>query len=133
MISFVAPATVMSPSSSSSRGMLSAGDFESLVRLVEERDIYLFSDEMYRFLETDANDRLPAACEVCEKAITLFGVSKTFGLPGLRIGWIATRAPELIEQICVLKDYTTICASGPSEILAVIALRAKGRIISLQR
>jgi aspartate/methionine/tyrosine aminotransferase len=50
-------------------------------------------------------------------------MSKTFGLPGLRIGWAATRNDGLKARMAELKDYTTICASAPSEFLAEVALR----------
>ena len=60
--------------------------FASMVARVRERGAYLLSDEMYRFLELDPEARLPAACTVYSKAITLSGLSKSFGLPGLRVG-----------------------------------------------
>ena len=53
----------------------------------------LFSDEVYRGLEHDPADRLPAACDLYERAISLNTVSKAYGLPGLRIGWLACREP----------------------------------------
>jgi aspartate/methionine/tyrosine aminotransferase len=56
-------------------------------------------------------------------------MSKTFALAGLRIGWIATRYGALRSQMQAYKDYTTICNSAPSEILALIALRAKEKVI----
>lgn len=107
----------------------SQADFAAIVRLAEERDIILFSDEMYRLLEHDPRDRLPSAADLDEKAIALSGMSKTFGLAGLRLGWLACRDQVLLSQIAGYKDYTTICNSAPSEILALLALRAKERII----
>jgi len=107
--------------------------FDSLVECVRGRDAYLFSDEMYRFLEIDPQDRLPAACDGYSRAITLSGLSKSFGLPGLRIGWLATRDSDVLQRVSRLKDYTTICSSAPSEILALMALRCKDRILPLQR
>ena len=62
-----------------------------MVELARERGAVLFSDEVYRGLEHDAADRLPAACDVYERAISLNTVSKSYGLPGLRIGWVACR------------------------------------------
>jgi aspartate/methionine/tyrosine aminotransferase len=60
-------------------------------------------------------------------------MSKTFALPGLRIGWIATRDRQLLQRSMSLKDYTTICSSGPSEILSLMALRAKDRVVERSR
>lgn len=99
---------------------------EKLLEIVEvarEHDLLLFSDEVYRFLEQDENDRLPAACDVYEKAVSLGVMSKTFGLPGLRIGWIATRHAEIYRAMAAFKDYTSICNSAPSEFLSIIGLK----------
>jgi aspartate/methionine/tyrosine aminotransferase len=113
----------------------SAEDYSSLIDLVSHRGIYLLSDEMYRFLEIDEKSNLPAGCELYHKAVSLSGLSKSYGLPGLRIGWIATQNHDLIARMSLLKDYTTICASAPSEILALFALMNRDAIISgnLQR
>ncbi|NLV24826.1 MAG: aminotransferase class I/II-fold pyridoxal phosphate-dependent enzyme [Deltaproteobacteria bacterium] len=97
--------------------------FEDVVRFTEERGIILFSDEVYRGCEYREEDRLPAACDVGGQAVSLGVMSKTYGLAGLRIGWIATRNQQVRERMAALKDYTTICNSAPSELLAEIALR----------
>lgn len=106
--------------------------YTSLVDLVRRSGAYLFSDEMYRFLEFDREATLPAGCEVYRKAVSLSGLSKSFGLPGLRIGWVATRDPDILEQMRLLKDYTTICSSAPSEILGLMAMRDRETIIARQ-
>jgi aspartate/methionine/tyrosine aminotransferase len=85
--------------------------------------IRLFGDEVYRELEHDPADRLPAACELDERAVSLGSISKSYGLPGLRIGWLVTRDAALREAIVHVKDYTTICSSAPSEVLTALALR----------
>lgn len=97
---------------------------DAIIAIARRHRLYLFSDEMYRLLEYDAADRLPPACDRYERAISLSGMSKTYGLPGLRIGWLATQQPDLPPRWLALKDYTTICNSAPSEILALIGLRA---------
>lgn len=84
---------------------------------------------MYRFLEYSQDIRLPSACEVYEKAVSLFGMSKTFGMAGARIGWVITRDRDLYTKMAEFKDYTTICSNAPGEILSIIALRAKEKII----
>jgi aspartate/methionine/tyrosine aminotransferase len=72
---------------------------------------------------------LPSLIDVYDGAIVLSGLSKTFSLPGLRIGWLATKDRKLLDQFAGLKDYTTICSSAPSEILGIIALRAADAIV----
>ncbi len=103
-------------------------DFRRLDRSVQERGILLFSDEVYRGLEYDPAARLPAACEISPTAISLGVMSKTYGLAGLRLGWIATQNAAVYEGMAGLKDYTTICTSAPGEYLAELALRHRERI-----
>jgi aspartate/methionine/tyrosine aminotransferase len=50
-------------------------------------------------------------------------MSKSYGLPGLRLGWLASRDPEIIRRCLEFKYYTTICSSAPSEFLTAVALR----------
>ncbi len=108
---------------------LSRSDFDRVISMVEERNILLFSDEMYRFLEYKEDDRLPSVCEVYKNSLTLCGMSKSFALPGLRLGWLIVHDPEIISRLQSYKDYTTICPPGPSEILSLIALRNRKRIV----
>ena len=105
-------------------------DFQKIVDIARKHNTWLFSDEMYRCLEYSIDNRLPSACEVYEKAVSSFGMSKTFGMAGARIGWVVTRARDLYKKMAEFKDYTTICGSAPSEILSIIALRAKEKIIA---
>jgi aspartate/methionine/tyrosine aminotransferase len=109
--------------------MLSADEFEQLLGIVGAVGVHLFSDEMYRCLEQDPATRLPSAAERYDRAVSLSGMSKTFALPGLRVGWLVTHDRELRSRLGELKDYTTICASAPSEVLALVGLRARDRIL----
>jgi aspartate/methionine/tyrosine aminotransferase len=103
-------------------------ELDSIVELARKRGLYIFCDEMYRLLEYDPARRLTPMCDLYEKGISLSGLSKAFALPGLRLGWLATQERALLERWLVLKDYTTICSSAPSEILGIMALRAKETI-----
>jgi aspartate/methionine/tyrosine aminotransferase len=96
---------------------------DRVVELCAERGAWLFCDEVYRELEHDPGDRLPAACDLYERAISLGSMSKTYGLPGLRLGWLASRDRRALAQVLDFKYYTTICSSAPSELLSEIALR----------
>jgi aspartate/methionine/tyrosine aminotransferase len=97
--------------------------FEHVIGLARDHGLIVFSDEVYRELEHDPAARLPAACDEYERAVSLGSISKSYGLPGLRIGWIAARDSALRDAVAALKDYTTICASAPSEFLTALALR----------
>jgi aspartate/methionine/tyrosine aminotransferase len=107
-------------------------DFQALVELLRKRGICLLADEMYRFLETKPELTLPSACELYDNAISIFGLSKSFGLPGLRIGWLASQNRAILQRALTLKDYTTICNSAPSEILAIIGISNRAAIIEQQ-
>jgi aspartate/methionine/tyrosine aminotransferase len=113
--------------------VIDAADFARLARMCDDRGIHLFSDEVYRGLELAPSRRLPQAADLSERALSLNVTSKALGLPGLRIGWIACRDPELRSRLERAKHYTTICNSAPSEILARIALKARDRILDRNR
>lgn len=104
-------------------------DLDMIVDTARGHGLLLFSDEVYRMMEYDISDRLPAVADLYEKGFSLGVMSKTFGLAGLRCGWIATRDEESLEKIAAFKDYTTICSSAPSEYLATAALKKSGEII----
>ena len=107
--------------------------FDRLVDLAAESGARLIVDEVYRFLEFDPADRLPAGADALETGVSIGVMSKSFGLAGLRIGWIATRDRELLTRLAAFKDYTTICNSAPSEVLALIALRARDSVLARNR
>ncbi len=108
----------------------SKAEYDRIIELARSRGIYIFSDEMYRLMEFDATSRLDTMAACYEKGITLSGLSKAFGLPGLRTGWLVTRDRELLKRFATFKDYTTICSSAPSEVLALMALEAREKIIA---
>ena len=98
--------------------------------IARENGILLFSDEVYRESEYDPEDRLPAACDLGPHAISLSVMSKTYGLAGLRIGWLATLNEDVRQRVAGMKDYTTICCSAPSEWLATLALRHRNELVA---
>lgn len=105
-------------------------DSDQIAEIAREGKIPLFSDGMYRGLEYNPQDRLPSGCELNDQSVTLSGMSKVFGMAGVRIGWLITQDSSLYQKMAQFKDYTTICSSAPSEILSLIALRNKETIIS---
>lgn len=106
---------------------------QSLVDLARKNNLLLFSDEVYRELEHDPALKLPAACDEYEQAVSLGVMSKTYGLAGLRIGWVATRNKEIRKEMASFKDYTSICNSAPSEYLSLIGLRNRHRLVERNR
>lgn len=113
--------------------LINHATFHDLVSLVDEADITWFSDEVYRLLEYHDADRLPTAASCTPRAVSLGVMSKAYGLAGLRVGWLATRNHTLLRQAAAFKDYLSICGSAPSEILALIALRAQEKVLARSR
>jgi len=103
--------------------------YEDIIKIAKEKGIFIFSDEVYRLLEFNEKDRLPAMCDVYDHSVSLGVLSKSFGLAGLRIGWIANKDHHLLKQLSSFKNYTTICNSAPSEFFSILALRNKDIII----
>ena len=113
--------------------LLDRASMDRLTSFAEERGITLFSDEVYRYLELEEGTRLPAAVDRGARAVSMGVMSKSFALAGLRVGWLATHDRALLRRIAALKDYTTICGSAPSEVLALMALRARERVLARSR
>ena len=113
--------------------LIDRASMDRLTSFAEKRGITLFSDEVYRYLELDERARLPAAVDRGARSVSMGVMSKSFALAGLRVGWLATHDRALLRRIAALKDYTTICGSAPSEVLALIALRAREHVLARSR
>ena len=107
--------------------------WKALFALARERGTHVLADEVYRLLEYDPADTLPAGAELSERGVSVGVMSKAFGLAGLRVGWLASRDTALLARCAAYKDYTSICNAAPSEVLALIALRARERVLARSR
>lgn len=108
-------------------------DWVAFLELCHERGVLVISDEVYRGLELDWERTLPQACDVTPSAISINVLSKAYGLPGLRVGWVACRSPETLARLERAKHYTSICNAAPSEFLASLALRHRAGILERNR
>jgi aspartate/methionine/tyrosine aminotransferase len=108
-------------------------DYARMIAAVAKVGAWVFSDEIYRLLELSEATRLPSAVDGYDKSVSLSGMSKGFGLAGLRIGWVITHDASLLKKMSALKDYTTICSSAPSELLALMGLRYRDAILAANR
>ena len=101
---------------------------EQLINTVNKHNLILFYDEMYFGLVHQGTQPIPSAADVCQRAVVLSGLSKTYGLPGLRSGWLIVHDRELREEIVNWKFYTSICPPAPTEFLAAAALKVRDRL-----
>ncbi len=113
--------------------LLPQDDYKSLIEICRKHGLFLFSDEVYRGVELDPRKRLDQAADVYEKGLSLNVMSKAYGLPGLRIGWIASQDKDVLQRLERYKHYLSICNSAPSERLAVIALSVREKLLEKNR
>ena len=100
-------------------------ELNQLVSIAAEHGIWLFYDEMYYGLVHSGTAEIPSAADVYDKSIVLSGLSKTYGLPGLRTGWLIVKDEGLRANLFNWKFYTSICPPAPSEFLAQVALSVR--------
>lgn len=102
---------------------------QAIIEIARAKNIIIFSDEVYRELEHHPQYAIPAFADAYEHGVSVGVMSKAYGLPGLRIGWIASKNKQVLENVAVLKEYTTICNAAPSEFLAGVGLRNRAKIL----
>jgi aspartate/methionine/tyrosine aminotransferase len=126
-----AKALVLNSPHNPTGGVVSDAARDAALGLARERGLRILSDEVYRGLEYGgeyAQGMAPALCDLDRRAVSIGVMSKTYGLPGLRIGWAACRDREFLGRMAAHKDYTTICCPAPSELLARVGLLAGARL-----
>jgi aspartate/methionine/tyrosine aminotransferase len=108
--------------------MLSAADAERVYELAAEVGAHVLSDEAYRWLEIPGGDALmPPLYDLGRLGISVGTLSKPFGLPGLRIGWIAAPA-DLVARCWSMRDYVSLSPGKLNDALAAIAFRHRKKI-----
>ena len=110
--------------------VLSQDRYDALIALCRAHGIYILHDEIFNGLGPTGARHLPFVADVYERGLSLGVMSKSYGLPGLRIGWIACADTEVLSKMERLKHYLSICNSGPSERLALIALKARDQLLA---
>ena len=99
---------------------LDESSLRRLIALAEARGIYLLVDETYR--EMSFVPKLPVAASLSPRAISVASMSKSYGIPGIRVGWIVNRDPKLMERFLAAKEQIGICGSIVDEHIAEAAL-----------
>lgn len=110
---------------------IDAATLEGLIALCRRRGLWLVNDEVYR--QTDTGGSARPVVDGYERGISINGLSKGFGLPGLRVGWACCRDRDVLARVLAAKSLLSSCVAAPSEVLAHIALRAERRITDWTR
>jgi len=110
---------------------LDAEDFDAIGSVAARHGAWLLSDEVYRGAELDGIES-PSAWGRYERVIVTGGLSKAYGLPGLRLGWVVG-PPDTVASLWAVHDYTTIAPSALSDQLARVALDPEVRRRLLDR
>jgi aspartate/methionine/tyrosine aminotransferase len=107
---------------------LSADEIRRVYELAEEVGATVLCDEAYRWLEVPGGEpSAPPIRNLGERGISVGTVSKPFGLPGLRIGWIAAPV-DVVAQCWAMRDFISLSPGGLSDALALLALRHRDQI-----
>jgi len=99
-----------------------------LISIVDDNDLTLFCDEMYFGLLHSGTPAVPSTADLTPRAVVLAGLSKTYGLPGLRSGWLVVRDEAFRKNLTNWKFYTSICPPAPSEFLAMAAWKVRDKL-----
>lgn len=97
---------------------------EKVIKKAAYHGAYVIADEHYRFLPLNGNHPLKSFAEPEENVIATGSITKCFGMPGLRVGWI-TAHEKMIKKICGFRDYLTHTLSPVSDYLAAAVLENK--------
>ena len=110
---------------------LTAGDLDGIARIAKTHGTWVLSDEIYRGAELDGVETASMWGRY-DRVIVTSGLSKAYGLPGLRIGWLVAPA-ALTASLWSYHDYTTIAPGALSDRLAKIALAPERRSRLIER
>ncbi|NNK95450.1 MAG: aminotransferase class I/II-fold pyridoxal phosphate-dependent enzyme [Desulfobacterales bacterium] len=110
--------------------ILTLDRYQALIEVCRKHGIYILHDEIFNGLGPTGTKHLPYVADLYERGLSLNVMSKSFGLPGLRIGWIACADNGVLSKMERMKHYLSICNSGPSERLAKIALNHRDKLLA---
>lgn len=109
--------------------MLNGRQMVDVVALTEQSGAWILSDEAYRWLEHPGGEKLPPPLhDLSDRAISVGTLSKPFGLPGLRVGWLAATA-EIAQATWGLRDYISLSPAKMSDVIAAMVITHRDRIL----
>ena len=107
---------------------ISQEELELVIKVCEEKNVYLLVDETYGDLVTEK--RIARAASLSKKVISVESLSKAIGIPGVRTGWIVTRDEELIQKLIATKEQVCICGSVVDEECAYQVLNRREELMA---
>ncbi len=108
--------------------LFSEATIRAIVAIAEENNCYLIVDETYRDLNFQTPLRPYAAIE-SDKVISICSLSKAFGVPGIRIGWLICRDPKLMYKLLAAKEQIILGNSIIDETIALHLLTQKATLL----
>jgi len=112
--------------------MISGEELQSLIELVESRGLYLLFDETYRDM-TSAEQILPPAASLSPRAISISSMSKCYGLPGIRTGWLASQDKFILDSAVAIREQVSISNNALSEEIALSVLSRREEYLQRAR
>jgi aspartate/methionine/tyrosine aminotransferase len=103
---------------------------DGLIALADEAGAILVGDEIYRGLPLDGRQEAPSLADLSARAVVLNSVSKVYGLPGLRVGWLATRDAAIRDAVRAFRMHANSYVGAPTEFLAALAVRQTEAILA---
>lgn len=111
--------------------MITEAELRDIIAIVEEKGAYLLFDETYRDMAFD--DILPPACTLSDRVVSISSMSKVYGLPGIRTGWLATRSKEILDGVLAVREQVSITNNAISEEIAVRVLERREEYLDRAR
>ncbi|MDG1456449.1 MAG: aminotransferase [Pseudoprimorskyibacter sp.] len=109
--------------------LMEADALDAFVAIARRVNAFVLCDEVYRGTNQTGDGFAPAMADIYEKGISVAGMSKTFSLAGLRLGWIAGPL-DVLEAVSIHRDYNTISVGMLDDYFAAMALEAKDKILA---
>ncbi len=108
--------------------MMTWSELEELVKIAEENNCFLLVDETYRDLAY--GEIYPSAAVLGDRVIAVSSLSKAFGCPGIRLGWLITQNKELLHKFLCAKEQIGICGSVIDETIGINILENRGKLLA---
>ena len=110
---------------------ISMEQLQKIIEIVESKGLYLLFDETYR--DMDFENPLPPAATLDSRVISISSLSKSYGLPGLRTGWLATKDQDVLTAALAVREQISIANNALSEEIALRILEKKNHYIEMAK